>query len=173
MDIRHRSFAWKATVCSIIATLMVLSAGLAVWRQAATDYKSRPTFFDVTIGDIIIPVEIADTQETLEKGLSGRFHLPKKQGMLFIFPTPDTYAFWMPNMNFPIDLIWINEEGLVVGFEQSMQPEKDLKHPHYYKAPVPIQYVVEVNAGFVKKYGIAVGQEVILPDTSTGHRAFF
>lgn len=173
MDIRHKSFAWKATVCSIIALIMIISAGVAVWRQAATDYKERATLFDVRIGDLTIPVEIADTQETLEKGLSGRLHLPKKQGMLFLFPIPDEYAFWMPDMNFPIDLIWIDASRHIVGFEQSMQPEKDLKNPRYYTPPEPVEYVIEVNAGFVKKNGLTVGQEVFIPNTSTGHRALF
>jgi hypothetical protein len=173
MDIRHKSFAWKATVCSIVATIMIISAGWAVLRQASAEYKDRPTLFDVTIGDLTIPVEIADTKETLEKGLSERLHLPKKHGMLFIFPTAGKYGFWMPNMNFPIDLFWIREDGYIVGIEESMQPEKDLKNPRYYHPPEPICYVLEVNAGFAKKHNLEVGQEVILPDTSTGHRALF
>lgn len=173
MDIRHKSFAWKAVVCSIVAVIMIISAGVAVWRQAATDYKDRPTLFDVKIDNLTIPVEIADTAETIEKGLSGRFHLPSRQGMLFLFPAADSYTFWMPNMNFPIDLIWINASRHIVGFEQSMQPEKDLKSPRYYSPPEPVKYVIEVNAGFVKKNSLIVGQEVLIPDTSTGHRAFF
>ncbi|MEK7644793.1 MAG: DUF192 domain-containing protein [Patescibacteria group bacterium] len=173
MDIRHKSFAWKATVCSIIALIMVISAGWAVLRQASTDYKDRATLYDVKVGDLIIPVEIADTPETLEKGLSGRFHLPKRQGLLFLFPTAEKYAFWMPDMNFPIDLLWIDADKRIVGIEESMKPEKNLQDPRYYTPPEAVGYVIELNAGFVKKHGITVGQEVIIPEISTGHRALF
>ncbi|MEI6346031.1 MAG: DUF192 domain-containing protein [bacterium] len=173
MDIRKKSFAWKAIACSILALIVIGSAAMAVLKQASTDYRDRPTLYDVQIGTTIIPVEIADVPSTMEKGLSGRFHLPSKQGMLFIFPVSDLYAFWMPNMNFPIDLLWISSEKKIVGFEQSMQPEKDLKNPHYYRPSEPVEYVIEVNAGFVKSHHLTVGQEVNIPDISTGHRALF
>ncbi len=173
MDIRHKSFAWKATTCSILAIIMVLSAGWAVLRQASVEYRGRPTLYDVKIGSLTIPTEIANTPETLEKGLSGRFHLPKKMGLLFIFPVPGEYSFWMPDMNFPIDLIWINADKKIVGFEQAMQPETDYANPQYYAPPEAILYMLEVNAGFVKKHRLTVGQEVLIPDTSTGHRALF
>jgi len=173
MDILHKSFRWKATVCSLIALIMVISAGWAVLRQASSDYRDRATLYDVKIGDLVIPVEIADTPETLQKGLSGRLHLPKRHGMLFLFPNTDSYAFWMPNMNFPIDLLWVNESGRIVGIEESMLPEINMEKPHYYSPPEPVKYVIELNAGFVKKHAINVGQAVIIPDTSTGHRAIF
>lgn len=173
MDVRQKSFKWKAGVCSITAAIMVVSAGLAVWHQASADYRDRATLFDVRIGDLTIPAEIANTPDTLEKGLSGRLHLPKKQGMLFIFPLADEYAFWMPNMNFPIDLIWIDADKKIVGFEESMVPEKNMNDPQYYAPPGPVKYVLEVNAGFVKKHALTIGQSVEIPDTSTGHRALF
>ncbi len=173
MDIRHKSFAWKATICSITAIVMVFSAGWAVLQQASAEYRGRPILYDVKIGALTIPVEIANTPETLEKGLSGRFHLPKRQGLLFVFPVAGEYSFWMPNMNFPIDLIWINSNRKIVGFEEFMQPETDLKKPQYYGPPEPVAYVLELNAGFVKKYGLTAGQEVLIPDTSTGRRAIF
>lgn len=173
MDIRHKSFAWKAVLCGTAAVIMTISAGIAVLRQASANYKDRPTFYDVHIGTLTVPVEIADTPETLEKGLSGRLHLPKKHGMLFIFPVADTYSFWMPDMHFPIDLLWIDETGTIIGLEEAMQPEKDLKNPQYYTPPGPVRYVLELNAGFVKKHGVSIGQVVEIPDTSTGRRAFF
>lgn len=173
MDIRHKSHAWKATTCSILAIIMVLSAGWAVLRQASIEYRGRPTLYDVKIGNLTIPSEIANTPETLEKGLSGRFHLPKKMGLLFIFPVAGEYSFWMPNMNFPIDLIWINADRKIVDFEQAMQPETDYANPHYYAPPEPILYVLEVNAGFVKKHKLTIGQEVLIPNTSTGRRSMF
>lgn len=163
MEHSRKAFIPRAVIFASIAILVSISAGFALIHQVSSDIHEHPNLSSVEIGNLTISVEVADTPNALRSGLSGRIRLPTKQGMLFAFPVPDIYAFWMPDMNFPIDLLWIDSAGKIVGTEESMMPETDLKHPHYYKPPVPIQYVIEVNAGFIKKHGIKTGQTVALP----------
>lgn len=115
------------------------------------------------IGEIKIPVEIADTPEKRGRGLSGRLSLPSSSGMLFIFEKPNIHRFWMPNMHFPIDFIWIDSAKRIVGITENAQPLTNLLTPVWYTPPEPVKYVLEVNAGFSRTHNIKVGMEVQLP----------
>ena len=115
----------------------------------------------VRIGSINIPVEIAETEAARKKGLSDRPSLDKNKGMLFVFSKPDFYSFWMPNMNFSIDIIWIND-GEVIGITPDVSNNFDPKNPRTYSPPQPAQYVLEVNAGFGAKKNIKIGDAVVL-----------
>ena len=99
----------------------------------------------------IIKAEIATSSIALEQGLSGRISLPTNQGMLFVFPKVASRGFWMRNMSFPIDIIWINKDKVVIGVESNVDPSS---YPHMYFPPSPIQYVLELNAGYANKNGI-------------------
>jgi hypothetical protein len=112
------------------------------------------------IGEVIIPVEIRRTPAELSAGLSGRLGLPPNQGMLFIFKRKDYHSFWMPDMNFPIDIIWITG-GKIVGIHDNVSNDFDPKNPVYYHPPQPVEYVLEVNAGFMEKNNLTVGDVVI------------
>ncbi|MBI2466143.1 MAG: DUF192 domain-containing protein [Candidatus Sungbacteria bacterium] len=117
----------------------------------------------VQINNVKILVEVAKTEAEVQKGLSGRKSLDANRGMLFIFPQPDYYRFWMPNMHFPIDIIWINENR-VVGISQNVPNEFDPKNPKFYTPPRPADQVLEVNVGFAQKKNIKVGDDVIFND---------
>lgn len=113
------------------------------------------------INGVDIPIELARTETERERGLSGRASLDEGSGMLFIFEKPGVYSFWMPDMRFPIDIIWING-GKIVDISENVSNEFDPAEPVYYFPSAPIQYVLEVNAGFAKSNGIKVGDAVIL-----------
>jgi len=119
----------------------------------------------VKIGDVEIDAELATTSAARQKGLSGRLSLGADEGMLFVFPDPHTPRFWMPDMHFPLDIIWINN-GAVVDIDEFVTNEFDPKNPKYYTPSEPIIFVLEVNAGFVQKNGIAVGDPFSLIITS-------
>ena len=108
----------------------------------------------VSINGIEISVEVANTYIKHRKGLSGRESLPKDEGMLFVFDKPGLYEFWMKEMNFPIDIVWIGEDKRVVFIKENATPESfpELLHPS-----LPALYVIETNAGFVKEHKISVG----------------
>mgnify|MGYP001617426499 FL=1 len=112
------------------------------------------------IGRIEIPVEVVKTSAEIQKGLSGRKYLDLESGLLFIFAKPDLYRFWMPDMHFPIDIIWINDKK-VVGIEENVSNEFNPAHPKFYTPPQPVQHVLEVNAQFAKNKKIRIGDPVI------------
>ncbi|MCH7640977.1 DUF192 domain-containing protein [Patescibacteria group bacterium] len=123
----------------------------------------------VIVGERKIVVEVADNPSEWQIGLSEHESLRKDEGMLFIFSKKDTRpSFWMEGMEFDIDIIWIND-GKVTQIEQNVPKPKEgtpsSELPLYQPFDV-IDYVLEVNSGFVKENGIAVGDEVKLPASS-------
>src|SRR3989338_6297137 len=93
-----------------------------------------------------ILVELAKTPKAQTKGLSGRSKLAANHGMLFLFPFVEKRAFWMKDMNFSIDIIWINN-GEIVDIAPNLPPAIEANPPVYYPR-LPVNAVLEVNAGF-------------------------
>jgi uncharacterized membrane protein (UPF0127 family) len=159
----------NAAILFIILGIVI--AGIIVFfafpRQAAAPVPQVPILFRqeaiLRIGELEIPVEIADTSEERRRGLSGRPSLPESSGMLFVFEEPGIYRFWMFNMRFPLDFIWIGSDQRVIGVTENAPPLYDASNPVWYASPAPAQYVLEVNAGFVRKHNIQIGDYVTLP----------
>lgn len=104
-----------------------------------------------------VDLEIVKTEESRRMGLSGRISLPENSGMLFIFDRPDFYGIWMKDMNFPIDIIWLNENLEVVGLKKNVAPET---FPEVFYPDNPAIYVLEINAGLAEKFGLESGYQV-------------
>ena len=136
---------------------------------AAAVETVKPDSPYVEINGVEIPVEVVKTQAEVEKGLSGRASLDSKSGMLFIFSKPDYYRFWMPDMNFPIDIIWIREDR-IVGISPDVSNEFDPANPKFYTPPRPADRVLEVNAGFAQKKNIRVGNPFTFVQGRSGER---
>lgn len=105
-------------------------------------------------------VEVADTESLRSQGLSGRISLPHNTGMLFIFTGSGFYQFWMKEMIFPLDFIWINNDKVVDLTENVPPPESDNGSFPIFTARYPFDRVIEVNAGTVKSLNIAIGNEI-------------
>lgn len=127
--------------------------------QAFVNEKFLSNKRRVVIGNTTLLVDIADTQAEREKGLSGREPLVARTGMLFIFDKPDTYGFWMKEMNFNIDIIWFNEYGEIIYVVQDAKPES---YPETFMPPKKSLYVLETQSGFVKKEGLKIGDKIDL-----------
>lgn len=119
----------------------------------------------ITIGNKELSAEIVDTDALRRKGLSEKTSLTDNEGMLFVFDRQNTsVSFWMKDMKMAIDIIWI-DDGKVVQIDENVPapktgtPDKDLR---LYKPQTTIDYVLEVRAGFSKKYGIKQGTSVNL-----------
>ena len=114
----------------------------------------------LSIDNAVFDVEIASTPLEQARGLSFRTSLGANQGMLFVFGTGSVQTFWMKDMNFPLDMIWISG-NTVVGFAQNDPAEPGVATPTtIYSSPKNTDKVLEVNAGTVAKYGIKVGDRV-------------
>lgn len=87
-------------------------------------------------------------------GLSDRPILAENSGLFFIFPYSDTHGIWMKEMNFPIDIIWLDENYQIVAVKENAAPDS---YPEVFKPTTPALYVLEVPAGFVQKHKISVG----------------
>lgn len=117
------------------------------------------------VGDKNISVEIADSPVEHEKGLSDRDSLPKDAGMLFVVAKDTQPIFFMRKMKFPLDIIWIND-GKIIGFSENLlPPPPDTPEDKLiqYKAPLPVDYVLEVNANLVKENNITTDTKIELP----------
>lgn len=109
------------------------------------------------IGEDAVSVEVADTNEERAQGLSGRERLALGTGMLFVFEEPGIYGFWMKDMKFPIDIVWIDENWIVIGVEREVEP-KTFPKPFY--PPSEVLYVLELNSGVAAELGIDMGSRV-------------
>ena len=95
-----------------------------------------------------IEIEIADTPETQMKGLMGRKNLDDNSGMLFVFEHLEPQKFWMKNTLVPLDIIFVGGDGFIVNIVESAPPLSNRR----YSSKGPVKYVVEVSAGFAKRF---------------------
>jgi len=105
-------------------------------------------------------VEIADTPQLRIHGLSFREELDKDKGMLFAYAEEGDYAFWMKDVSFPLDIIWINKNFEVVFIKKDSRPCIN-EECIVISSPVKARYVLELNAGSVRKIGLEVGNKVV------------
>lgn len=111
------------------------------------------------IGGETINLEIADTSAKQAKGLSGRASLFPDQGMLFVFPEVGFHNFWMKDMNFPIDIIWLDANYKIVSIKGNVAPES---YPETFAPSAPALYVLELPAGFAKAHGLIYNDSINL-----------
>ena len=146
------------TLLLSLANLLTLLASFLGVNQMTTVIVS-PLTTTLSIGETQLIVEIADTDVTREHGLSDRLTLPENAGMLFIFNTDDYHHFWMKDMNFPLDLIWIDNNWKIVATTPDITPNS---YPQTFYPPMPVKYVLEVNAGFTTRHSIKTGEQIVL-----------
>ncbi len=103
----------------------------------------------------VLSLEIADSPEERRVGLMFRDPLPENHGMLFIFGREQAYSFWMMDMKFSLDIIWIDSNGIVVHVENDVPP-CSAACPSY-QPNVSALYVLEVNAGFADSIDLRAG----------------
>ena len=93
-------------------------------------------------------------------GLMNYFSLDEDSGMLFVFESSGNYRFWMKNMKFAIDMIWVNEKRDIVEIVRRVPPCEDDDVCPGYGGNEVARYVIEVVAGFCDTYDVAVGDAV-------------
>ena len=101
-------------------------------------------------------IEIADNDYETQTGLMYRNRMEDNQGMLFIFPNEAMHSFYMKNTEFPLNLIFIKSDMSVASFQENAEAFNE----NSLSSKVPVQYVLEVNAGLVKKWTLQIGDKV-------------
>ena len=106
-----------------------------------------------------IPVEVADTLKKRSLGLGKRASLKKGWGMLFVFEKRKSHRFWMKNMQFPLDIIWLDNHR-IVHIIHNAKPTNSKDEPEVMTSPVPVNFVLEIAAGQAAKLRIKTGQRM-------------
>ncbi len=152
-------FKYMHKLLFLIILFLLVIVGVKVIHLHPVENISKQEVIEGTIGDITLNLEIAKTPSDRIKGLSGRTALEESEGLLFVFPKPGKYGFWMKDMNFPIDIIWIDKNMRVLGASEELTPES---YPKSYYPPSEVQFVLEVPAGFYKRHSLKVGEGLFL-----------
>ncbi|MCK4967528.1 MAG: DUF192 domain-containing protein [Candidatus Aenigmarchaeota archaeon] len=119
----------------------------------------------IIINGQTIKLNIADVYSKQAKGLSGQSSLTDNQGMLFVYQQLDNHAIWMKQMNFPIDIIWIDQQKIVDLMTNVPAPKVGDSTLPIYQPRADNKCFLEVNAGLVAKYHWQIGDSVVItPD---------
>lgn len=123
-------------------------------------------FVSLKFDKAAVLAEVAEDPLSRATGLSGRNSLPEKNGMLFLFDAPARHGIWMKGMRFPIDIIWMRDGAVVDLVESAPPPEVGASDASLavFMPDVEAESVLEVNAGFAKKYNVKIGDRAGLGD---------
>lgn len=128
-------------------------------KPALVPELNQPEFKNIKFSSgVIINAEIVDTPEKQVKGLSGQQSLAEQSGMLFVFEYPDYYPFWMKEMNFGLDFVWIRGNE-ILEITKNVKLE-DYQSPRTLVSKNKADKVLEVNAGTAERFGIKAGDKV-------------
>jgi uncharacterized membrane protein (UPF0127 family) len=137
------------------------AAMLLLAVACAGEQESPPSAYplaEVTIGIHRVQVEVANTPGRMRRGLSGRSSLAEGRGMIFPYARADRHGFWMYDMHFDIDIVWIRGDRIVdVTSQAPHDPPGELP---VYRPGVPADLVLEVPAGTAEKLGWRIGDPV-------------
>ena len=148
--------------------MRIVVAGLiALCLMATACSNTQNSVSQVEINDQKISVEVVKDLESQVKGLSGRKSLPQNAGMLFVYNEKDFRTFWMRDMEFAIDIIWIDGEK-IVEITENLPVPTDENIPSY-TSKAKVDKALEVNAGFVKGNSIEVGNDVMTYNRYNNH----
>lgn len=114
----------------------------------------------VEFAQIAVQAQVPLTAALQERGLGGRTTLGEHAGMLFQYPEPSAYTFWMKGMKLPLDFIWIVDDQIADLTVDVQPPEPGQISLPVYRPRQPVTDILEVRAGFVAKYGLKVGDVV-------------
>lgn len=149
----------------VVVGLFIKNPSFLGMSGISTPKPTAPPAKSITVGDQKVIIQIADTSEKRSKGLSGTSSLKENEGMLFIFDSKGIKPlFWMKDMLIPLDIIWIGD-GKIVKIDKNVpnpKPGTTDSSLKTYSGGVPVDYVLEVNAGFSDKNNIKAGDGVDL-----------
>ncbi|MCL4501540.1 MAG: DUF192 domain-containing protein [Deltaproteobacteria bacterium] len=149
----------KALICMGILALwlvgLVFPTALPANEKLGEMSEYGNPFTWVTVGKVKVKAEVVGTPEKLYLGLGKRPSLPEGQGMLFVMPQRQIQVFCMRDMRFALDFIWL-APGRVAGLTRNVSPRDQ---EACYRSPEPVNYVLEVPAGFCDRHGIKVGDK--------------
>jgi uncharacterized protein len=136
----------------VLVVAIILLFGVVVYQQIAHQRSSGTTLY---IGGRSYSLEVANTNQERELGLGKRASMPANQGMLFVFGQSTPECFWMKDMHFSLDMIWLSADKQIVHIEQNVSPNT---YPQTFCPNEPAKYVIELNAGTAATTDMQAGE---------------
>ncbi len=161
--------AWLIKVVWLASLLLLVLVANSFFYHSSASVNNDPSGM---VGGFVhiderltLKVDIAENKASWNQGLSGRNRLPNGEGMLFIFPSPQVgIAFWMKEMQFPIDIIWLREHTIVGITPQVPVPLPGTSDQELirYSPEGVVDMVLEVPAGWSGANNVKIGQKISL-----------
>ena len=162
-----KDLAVIAGLVLVIVVFIIFGRGFSTKQfltQNATESAQVQTkeSTQVTVKDLVIKVKIADEPKEQQTGLADNSSLALDEGMMFVFDQSKRNTFWMKDMKFAIDIIWIDDQKKIVDIAPNVPPEpnKGEKELTRYKPKSDAKYVLEINAGLSSLHNLQIGDQV-------------
>lgn len=126
-------------------------------------YKTKPqskTFLKID-NKVTVEVSLADTNKKRAQGYSNHDPVGFDEGMLFVFENPEIYPFWMKDMLFDLDFVFVRDNRVVYLLKNIKAPINNQGEIEYAVSKEPFDSLLEVKAGFIDKFGIEINDEII------------
>lgn len=156
----HDDAIYEKPMTIIKIILLIIVIGLVIWFMAGViiKHKEAKIYIKSKTGVQTFTASIAETYEARAQGLSGTKYLAPDSALLMIFPHDDNWGIWMKDMNYPIDVVWLNSSYEVVHIEQSMHPNSYPRN--IYKPKNTARYVIEFPAATTSRSYLKIGSKV-------------
>jgi uncharacterized membrane protein (UPF0127 family) len=147
---------WLGLV-GIVLLVSVITAGI-LFRQTDAAACLQAYSYDkpVRLGSKTFKAQVSDTDAERAKGLGGKTCIGDNQTMLFTFDKADTYCFWMKDMRFPIDIVWLDNNKRVIHVAPKVSPTT---YPENFCPDSPSMYVLELKAGMLSQLELTEGDQ--------------
>jgi uncharacterized protein len=165
------SIALNAIIGAMIASIAGIS--LFILSNSSSSHTDSPNFLKgisissdrylkaaVSVNGFKLIADLALTQDQQIKGLAIRNQLNESEGMLFVFQHPSRQSFWMKDMKFPIDIIWLDANRSVVHVVPNLEPCPIRGDCPGYLPDRDSLYVLETSAGFSERHNVRVGTQI-------------
>jgi uncharacterized membrane protein (UPF0127 family) len=158
----NRSRVWYlvVVVAAVVSVTLAVQAGVLPFPGGETYEDGTVRVYDAD-GSLVtsVDVEVADTDEEREQGLSGTESLANGSGMLFVHDRQGTYTYIMPDMNYPLDMIFVGADKQVTAIRHAPAPRPNESGADIRRTGTG-KWVLEVPRGYANATGISVGDRV-------------
>jgi uncharacterized membrane protein (UPF0127 family) len=150
----HRHLRWLhrdklSTVIGLCTLLLIVVLGVALVQRFTQPQAT------LRLGDGIFTAHVATTESARQKGLGDTELLADNEAMILAFERDARWSIWMKDVEYPIDVVWLDARHKVVHIVKNMPPSS---YPDTSFMPdKPARYVVEFAAGTVEKKAIRIG----------------
>ena len=118
--------------------------------------------YKLKVSGRVFTVSVVISPDARRRGLSGKPELPSGTGVLFVFDTLSYQSMWMPDMKFPLDIVWLDENFHVVNITYNATPCESREDCPSYSSVNLVKYAIEMTAGEANNYGFAHGQGLLI-----------